>query len=272
MRGITLNHLFTVSYIELMTDMPNNLPDRVAFIADLHLGLPGDSPERAESVAAFLRGLSGTVSHLYIVGDLFDFWFEYRRVVPAVAPTVVFELYNLARGGTTITLLAGNHDYWFGHYLRDAVGLHVVRDDVTVSHQGRTIHLHHGDGLYPDDHGYRMLKRFIRHPFIIKMFRWIHPDIAWRIAMLTSKTSRQYLSPPPEKADHAATLFRDIADNRFKDACDAAVYGHTHVPLVEERPSGTLVLLGDWIVHSTYVLLENGKFTLHSALEDINHG
>ena len=254
-----------------MTDMPNHLPDRVAFIADLHLGLPGDTPERAESVAAFIRGLSGNVSHLYIVGDLFDFWFEYRRVVPAVAPRVVFELYNLARTGTIITLLAGNHDFWFGPYLHDAVGLRVARDDLTVSHQGRTILLHHGDGLYPDDHGYRLLKKIIRNPHVIRLFRWIHPDIAWRIAMLTSKTSRKYLSPPPQKAEHAVKLFREIADRRLGDECDAAVYGHTHVPFVEERSAGTLVLLGDWIAHATYVMLENGTFTLHSATEDAGH-
>ena len=88
------------------------LPDRIAFIADAHLGLPGDDPSRSYVLADFLSHLKGTVSHLYIVGDLFDFWFEYKAVVPNTAPEVVFELYNLVRSGARVYIFAGNHDYW----------------------------------------------------------------------------------------------------------------------------------------------------------------
>ncbi len=238
------------------------LPDRVLFMADVHLGLPGETPERIAAVAAFLRDLRGTISHLYIVGDLFDFWFEYRSVVPSVAPRVVFELYNLVQTGTAVTLFAGNHDFWVGPYLMNDVGIRFVPDDLTVEHQGLTIYLHHGDGLYPDDRGYRLLKRIIRHPATIRAFRLLHPDFGRRIANLTSKTSREYLAPPSQRMDGKLRQLRDAADNKLGIDCNAVVYGHSHYPLVEMRQGGTLVLLGDWVVKRSYVLLENSQFSL----------
>lgn len=246
-----------------MITLSPTLPDRQVFLADAHLGLPGDTPARAERLAAFLHGLKGRISHLYIVGDLFDFWFEYKSVVPNTAPQVICELYRLVRAGTKVILFAGNHDYWLGPYLRDGIGVEVVPDDITVEHQGLRILVHHGDGLYPDDHGYRLLKRVLRNPLSIALFRMLHPDFAHKIAALTSKTSRKYLAPPPGHDEHYAALFRDIADRRLAEGYDAVVFGHSHVPLLERRDAGTLALLGDWINHSTYLVLEDGRFTLN---------
>ena len=245
-----------------MNEKYKQLPDRIVFIADAHLGMPGENPERSEKVAEFLRWLKGQISHLYIVGDLFDFWFEYSTVVPNIAPHVVFELYNLVQSGAGVTLFGGNHDYWIGPYLRDSVGLNIVPDDLTVEHQGRKIYLHHGDDLYKNDHGYRILKKVLRNPIAIALFRLIHPDFARRIAALSSGMSRSYLAPP-ENIKYYSELFRDIADRRLKEGYDAVIYGHSHVPLIEQRPDGQLILLGDWIDHNTYVILENGEFTIN---------
>lgn len=247
--------------------MKNNnsqLPDRIAFIADAHLGIGDGKSKRAETVSAFLRFLNGRISHLYIVGDLFDYWFEYKSVVPNTAPRVVFELYNLVRSGVEITMFAGNHDYWLGPYLRDSVGIKTVPDEAVVQHQGLNIYIHHGDGLYPNDHGYRILKKVLRNRVFIFLYSLLHPDLAARIAGFTSKTSRNYLTPPAGNDERYIRLFRDIADKRLKEGYDAVVYGHSHVPLIEERSAGTLILLGDWINHNTYCLLENGSFTLNS--------
>jgi len=243
------------------------LPDRIAFMADAHLGMPGDDPERIEKVAAFIKWLKGNVSHLYIVGDLFDFWFEYRSVVPNTAPHVIFELYNLVQSGTIVTLFAGNHDYWLGSYLRRSVGLNIELNNMSVEHQGMKIYMHHGDGLYPNDYGYRILKKVLRNPLSIALFKLLHPDIAKRVAVLASKTSRKYLSPPPEDFDYYINIFRDIAGKYFKEDYDATVFGHCHVPHIEHFRNGTLVLLGDWLVHDTYVILENHEFTIHTWKE-----
>ena len=239
------------------------LPDRVVFLSDVHLGIPGEPPGRAKHLASFLRSLQGTISHLYLVGDIFDFWFEYRHVVPNTAPEVIFELHNLVRSGIIVTLFAGNHDFWHGPYLRDGVGLNLVPDGTIAEHQGKRLYIHHGDGFFPQDNGYRLLKKVLRNRIAILLFGLIHPDLGHRIARITSKSSREYLTPPPEKAAYYTRLFRDIADGHLAEGYDAVVYGHGHVALIEERPAGTMVLLGDWLVQDSYVLLENGTFTLH---------
>ena len=239
-------------------------PDRIAFIADAHLGIANENIKRTEIVTAFLRWLHGRVSHLYIVGDLFDYWFEYKTVVPNTAPHVVFELYNLIQSGVDITVFAGNHDYWLGPYLRDSVGVRTISDEAIVEHQGLKLYIHHGDGLYPDDHGYRLLKKVLRSRISIFLFSLLHPDLASRIARLTSKTSRKYLAPPPGNDERYRALFMDIADSQLREGYDAVVYGHSHVPFIDNREDGTMVLLGDWISHFTYVMLENGNFTLNT--------
>jgi len=251
-------------YINLMGTEHTSPPERIAFVADAHLGMPGDNPERAERFAEFLRCLRGRVSHLYIVGDLFDFWFEYRSVVPNTVPHVIFELYNLVQSGTKAAIFAGNHDYWLGPYLRDSVGLELVPDEKVVRHQGKNIFIHHGDGFFPHDHSYRLLKKVLRNRASIFLFSLIHPDFARILAQLTSKTSRDYLTPPDGNAPSHTLDFRDIADRLMPKGYDALVFGHGHVELVEDRAGGTLVLLGDWIKKTTFVLLENGEFTLHS--------
>jgi len=246
-----------------MIESCKKIPDRVVFIADAHLGMPGDNPERSQKLVSFLQWLKGKVTHLYIVGDLFDFWFEYKTVIPNTCPHVIFELYNLVRAGTTVSLFAGNHDYWLGPYLENSVGVKVELDNLVVEHQQKKIFIHHGDGLFPDDHGYRFLKKVLRNKLSIFVFRFLHPDIASYIAKITSKTSRDYMTAPDFEYKNTL-LFRAIADNRLKEGYDAVVYGHSHVALVEKRPYGTLVLTGDWINKSTYVILQNGEFTIYN--------
>ena len=252
-------------YIGCMNEPHDILPDRVAFIADAHLGKPGDDPSRADALVSFLRASRGRYSHLYIVGDLFDFWFEYRSVVPNTTPHVIFELYNLVQAGTNVVLFGGNHDYWYGLYMTRDVGVDLEPDGRVVTHQGRRLFIHHGDGFYPGDHGYRIMKKVFRSRTAIWLFSLLHPDFASKIARITSKTSRTYLTPSDfmERNKHS---FQAIADRHLAahHDCDAVVYGHAHVPLIEERDGGTLVILGDWIVHNTYVELEHGRFTLRS--------
>jgi len=249
-----------------MDDTSKNLPDRIVFIADAHLGMPDESQARVETVATFIRGLRGNISHLYIVGDMFDFWFEYSSVVPNIAPHVIFELYNLVQSGTEVTLFAGNHDYWLGHYLQNDVGVTIKTDEAVISHQGFTLYLHHGDGLYPHDYGYRLLKKVLRNKISVFLFRLLHPDFARWLALLTSKLSRAFFAPPMEAKDieRFIHLFRDIADRRLNEGYEAVIYGHSHIPLIEQRQNGTMILLGDWITHNTYIVLEKGEFSIHS--------
>ncbi len=124
----------------------DTLPDRIAFIADAHLKNRNRTPDREERLLSFLRWIKGRVSHLYIVGDLFDFWFEYATVVPTTAPRIIFELYNLVQGGTRVVLFAGNQDYWLGPYLSREIGIDIELSCRAEVHQGVKMFIHHGDG------------------------------------------------------------------------------------------------------------------------------
>jgi len=245
-----------------MNELQPDINNRIAFIADAHLGMPGDNPDHSLKVASFIEWLRGRISHLYIVGDLFDFWFEYGSVIPNTSPEVIFELYNLVKSGTKVMIFGGNHDYWLGSYIKNNVGLQIMESPSIVEHQGFKIFIHHGDGLYPKDKGYRIMKKVLRSPLSISFFRLIHPDMAAKIAQITSKTSRNHLAPKEFELKNTEA-FREIADNLFlTKGIDAFVSGHSHAELIEKRNSGTLVLLGDWIHKNTYVILENKEFFL----------
>jgi len=244
-----------------MDNMIKELPEKIIFFSDAHLGLYFENNNRIDIVASFLSSLQNNISHLYINGDLFDFWFEYKSVIPAAAPKVIFELYNLAKCGTSITILAGNHDYWYGDYFRKNIGVNFVSDHLEIFQQGKKIFLHHGDGLYPHDHGYRLLKKILRNKISISLFSFIHPDLAYKIAKLSSSTSRNYLAPPPSDNERYISIFREIADRKLSEGYDAVIYGHSHIPLMEDRSNGKLILLGDWMKYFSYAVLENGEFS-----------
>jgi UDP-2,3-diacylglucosamine hydrolase len=108
-----------------------------------------------------------------------------------------------------------------------------------------------------------MLKRILRNPVSIFLFRLLHPDFARHIARISSKTSRTYLAPPG-RADRYREIFREVADNKLAEGYDAVVYGHSHIELLERRNTGHLILLGDWLTLNTYILLENGEFSLYN--------
>ena len=148
------------------------------FISDAHLGADTRQAEaeREKILLGFLHWIGDRAQRLYIVGDLFDFWFEYRSVVSRRAFPVVCALRRLVDAGVEVTWMGGNHDYWLGDFLRDEVGLRVMRVPLEVTLEGRRILLIHGDGLAGrQDRGYRVLRAVIRAPLSESLFRLIHP-------------------------------------------------------------------------------------------------
>ncbi len=238
---------------------------RVVFFGDVHLGLTHMESERfrEELLLCFLRSLKENTGHVYILGDLFDFWFEYRSVITKQSPKITFELYNLVQSGVKITYIVGNHDFWVGDYFSKELGVYVAKEPVTCTHQGKKMFLHHGDGLYSGDHGYKLLKKVLRSTLCIKLFSIIHPDVGAWIARLCSFSSRKFLAKPPPVSSHPSDIFKTSASQKFREGYDAVVFGHCHIPYIETTDDNkTLLIIGDWIHHFTYGVLENGKFRL----------
>ncbi|HEX6790201.1 MAG TPA: UDP-2,3-diacylglucosamine diphosphatase [Candidatus Krumholzibacteria bacterium] len=237
-------------------------PD-VRILADTHFQHPRASGER-ERRDRFIRFVDGIPANaeLFLVGDIFDFYFEYRSVVSWHYLDIFHTIRRATTRGIPVHFLGGNHDYWVGERFANELGVTLHEVDILVETQGRRIVLAHGDLVMPRDYGYKVLKTIIRNPLVIELARWIHPDLMAALAGGVSHGSRQYLSIPQEKRARAATAH--AWDHFFDRGNDAFVMGHVHYPLHEVRNGKEFVILGDWLSHFTYARLTNGRLRLET--------
>jgi UDP-2,3-diacylglucosamine hydrolase len=231
------------------------------FLSDAHLGAEPHEREapRERALHDFLTSLAGRASHLYIAGDLFDFWFEYRHAIPRRHFATLAVLRELRRAGVEITYLNGNHDFWLGPFLSEELGLITRHGAVEISLQGRRIWLHHGDGLLGGDLGYKLLKRALRHPLSIGLYRWLHPDLGFPLANRVSLASRHSRD---ERRLDGVRLWNEIARPRFAAGFDTVIVGHLHHAFERRQGRNVFFVLGDWIDQFTYVVLEDGELTM----------
>ena len=236
-------------------------PEAVYFFADAHLGADPREREAAREARLheFLTSLAGRASALYIVGDLFDFWFEYRTAVPRRHFGTLAVLKLLRDAGVRITYLNGNHDFWLGTFFRDELGIRTLDGPVTVEAQGRRLWLHHGDGLVGGDIGYKILKRILRARACIALYGLLHPDLAIPLAHFVSRWSRHSRSVGALRPE---PLWREIAEPAFRAGHDAALIGHFHHAYERREPGREFFVLGDWIDRFTYVELSDGRLEL----------
>ncbi len=235
----------------------------VVFLSDAHLGAEAREREasREARLHSFLESLPGRASQLVIVGDLFDFWFEYRTAVPRRFFPTLAVLRRLRETGLDIQYLPGNHDFWLGSFLHETLGIRTTENPIVVEQQGRRLWVHHGDGLVGGDLGYRVLRRVIRNPVSIGLYSLLHPDLGIPFARLVSKWSRSSRTTPELRAER---LWREIALPRFAQGYDAVLVGHFHHAYERREEGREFFILGDWIRHFTWVELAGGRLTMHT--------
>lgn len=233
------------------------------FISDAHLGLGTRETEREKErrLLSFLDHASRDASRLFILGDLFDAWIEYRTVIPRGFHRILARLHDMAEGGIQIDFLVGNHDFWVRDYFSSELGINLHRDSFDIELEGKKILLHHGDGLAGNDLGYKILKKILRNRFSIWLYSWIHPDLGLALARSSSRRSRGHTS---SKHYGEADGLRKFAGDHLRGGYDIVVMGHRHIPLCEEISGGTYVNLGDWITHNTYAEYSNGIISLEN--------
>lgn len=228
-------------------------------VSDIHLG---SVPARTERrFRRFLRHAAESASGLLINGDLFDFWFEYRTVIPRKHYRVLAALADVVDAGVPVSFLGGNHDAWVGGFLRDEVGIALLDGPVEMTLAGRRALVAHGDGVGEGDWGYRLLKRVIRSRVTVGAFRQLHPDWGARIADRVSRTEDRVASPGAELGRNRAGFIRDWAalELRRRPELDLVLAGHCHVPEVTELAPGRYYAnSGDWIRNSSYLVLAPG--------------
>ena len=232
------------------------------FISDVHL-YPGEKehPGR-EPLHDFLRELGRSEpGRLWILGDLFDYWFEYADLIPSGYSSTLCLLKSLSEGGWKTVFMPGNHDWWCGRNLSRASGMEIIR---TSPHretiQGRNILLAHGDGLGKGDTGYRLVKPILRSPMSIWLFSLINPAVATWLATRFSNTSRRILR---KKIDSVPDSLASWVEEHEKNNIQAVITGHTHCPSLNNCGGVLHASLGDWISHFTYLTIQGGEIKLN---------
>jgi UDP-2,3-diacylglucosamine hydrolase len=237
--------------------------DLVYFVSDIHLGAPKITNEfemkRREELLKFLDVVKSNGSRLIIVGDLFDFWYEYKYVVPKSYLWLYAKLKELVEKGVTVDYIAGNHDFYLGEFFSSAIGIRVYQDGFAEKINGKNFFILHGDGLAIKDSGYRMLKRALRNKFVRGLIRWIHPDVGFALARAFSKKSREYTSNKDFGEADGMVLF---AERKVREGYDFVVMGHNHVPKSMPIEKGFYINLGDWLGNFTYGVFDGDRMQL----------
>jgi UDP-2,3-diacylglucosamine hydrolase len=231
------------------------------FFSDVHLGLGSAQTEKQKEdwLLSFLRSILPSSDCLFIVGDLFDFWFEYKTVIPKGFHRTLAALQEFADRGVKVHYLAGNHDFWMGDFFRTELGMELHFDPFETTVAGKRICFHHGDGLAENDTGYKLIKPVLRNRLSVRLYRWLHPDLGVKLARGSSRTSREYTAGKHYGEEEGMIRY---ARTQIERGADIVMMGHRHKPSVVPIGHGMYVNLGDWISYNTYAELQNGELQL----------
>jgi UDP-2,3-diacylglucosamine hydrolase len=227
-------------------------------LSDAHLGFAGDDIER--SLIGFFRHIARHAGSLLINGDLFEFWFEWKTVIPRRGFRAVAALADVVDAGVPVTMIAGNHDCWGGDVLRDDVGVDYRFGPLVAELAGWRTHIDHGDGLRPaEDKRYRALRKVIRNSLAIRAYRWLHPDWSTSLATHSSNTSRTYSARDQGRGLRDAAARVATAD----PSLELIVFGHSHVATLERLPGGTAYgNAGSWLDAPTFLIAGEERIAL----------
>jgi UDP-2,3-diacylglucosamine hydrolase len=240
-----------------MTTITTSENKKIYFASDQHLGAPTPkaSLPREKKFVAWLDTIKEDAGTIFLLGDLFDFWFEYKTVVPKGFVRVLGKLAELKDAGIDIYFFVGNHDLWMRDYFQKELNIPVFHKPQEFEINGKIFLIGHGDGLGPSDHGYKRMKKVFTFPFFKWLFRWLHPDIGVRLGhyfsvknkLISGDVDARFLGEENEWL--AQYCRRKLTEKHY----DFFVFGHRHLPLeIELNNNSTYINLGDWIQYFTY--------------------
>ena len=245
---------------------------KIYFISDFHLGVPDHerSLEREKKIVRWLNQISSDAAIIYLMGDVFDYWFEYKHAVPKGYVRLLGKLAELSDSGIEIHYFTGNHDMWVFTYFEEELGMTIHHEPIELSVDGKLLLIGHGDGLGPRDKGYKMLKLFFRSKLCQFLFGWIHPNIGIGLANFWSRRSRIANRGKDEKnyGDDEWLLIYS-KEKLMQKHYDYFVFGHRHLPLnIQLNEKSQYINLGDWIVYFSYAVFENNELSLKYYKQD----
>jgi len=245
--------------------MPNR--KKIYFASDQHLGIPShaESLEREKKFVQWLDQVKQDAEAIFLLGDLFDFWFEYKKVVPKGFVRVLGKLGEIRDSGIPIHFFVGNHDLWMSDYFETELDIPVYHQNKEFTFNNKTFLIGHGDGLGPGDKGYKRMKKVFINPFSKWLFRWLHPDLGVRLAqymstknkLISGKEDIKFLGEENEWLVQYAK--RKLETKHY----DYFLFGHRHLPMeIKVGDNSTYINTGDWITYFTYAVFDGNKLEL----------
>jgi UDP-2,3-diacylglucosamine hydrolase len=229
---------------------------KVYFASDFHLGVPDAerSLQREKKIVRWLDQIGHDAQAIFLVGDIFDFWFEYRHTVPKGYIRLQGKLAELTDGGIPVTFFTGNHDMWMFDYFTKELNIPILRHPVSVEMGEKRFYIGHGDGLGPKDHTYKVLKKVFANKAAQWMFARMHPNIGIALANFWSRRSRISNERKEDKflgdEEWLLTYCRDMQAHTLHDFY---IFGHRHLPLdIPVSPNSRYINLGEWVNYCSY--------------------
>ncbi len=240
---------------------------KIYFLSDFHLGAPdaATSRVREKKIVAFLDEIKNDAREIFIVGDLFDFWYEYKNVVPKGYVRILGKLAELTDAGIPIHFFVGNHDMWMKDYFQNELNIPVYFDPKEFVFENKKFLVGHGDGLGPDDKGYKFIKKIFRNKFCQWLFGILPPRIGIGMADFFSRKSRAKTGKTDEVflGEEKEWLVVYCKEVLQKQNYDYFIFGHRHLPLdIQLNESSKYINLGDWIKYFTYAVFDGENLSL----------
>lgn len=240
---------------------------KIYFISDFHLGVPNDadSRKREDKIVAWLNSIAKDVQILYLMGDVFDYWFEYKEVVPRGYVRLLGKLAELSDAGVEMHYFTGNHDMWVFDYLPKEIGLHIHRNPIQKEYNGKKFFLGHGDGLGPGDFGYKFIKKVFANKLAQWLFARVHPNTGIGLMKFFSRRSRIATGTSDDVylGDDKEWLMVFCREVLQKEHYDYFIFGHRHMPLDKQlNDQSRYINLGEWINHFTYAVFDGQELLL----------
>lgn len=241
-----------------------SLGKNLYFASDFHLGAPNAaaSLEREKKIVWWLNEIAHDAKAIYLVGDIFDFWFEYKQVIPKGFIRLQGKLAELSDRGIEIHFFTGNHDMWMFDYFPKELGVQLHNEPITFTYANTMFYVGHGDGLGPGDQGYKFMKKLFASKVCQWLFARLHPNFGIAMANFWSRRSRKVTGDSDEKflgedqewlAIYAKEILKKVHFDYF-------IFGHRHLPMeIQLNEKSKYINLGEWIKNCTFLVFDSEK-------------
>ncbi|WP_275315355.1 UDP-2,3-diacylglucosamine diphosphatase [Tenacibaculum bernardetii] len=240
---------------------------KVYFASDQHLGAPTAEASfpREQKFVRWLNEVKEDAEAIFLLGDLFDFWFEYKTVVPKGFVRVLGKLAEIKDSGIPIYFFVGNHDLWMADYFEKELNIPVFHNPQEFSINGKTLLVGHGDGLGPEDKGYKRMKKVFTFKPFKWLFRWLHPDLGVRLGQYMSVKNKMISGDEDFKflGEDKEWLVQYCKRKLETKHYDYFIFGHRHLPLeIQLQENSRYINTGDWVQYFTYGVFNNNTIRL----------